>query len=118
MAGCHFVAGSVLSLAILRGPTFLIKRELLFQLSALSTLVGYYYFVLLVAIIISWVNPDPRQIVVAIVRGLAEPYLRIFRMLCPWARIGMIDFSPILAFFVLILAQQILSDLAGSFGPA
>lgn len=115
LAACHFVAGSVLSLSILRGPVFLIKRELFFQLGAASTLLQYYYFVLLVAIIISWVNPDPRQPVVAVVRGLAEPYLRIFRMLCPWARIGMIDFSPIVAFFVLILAQQILSDLARSF---
>jgi len=38
-------------------------------------------------------------------RDVSEPYLRIFRRFIP--TVGMFDFSPIVAIFVLILVEQI-----------
>ncbi|HPO08375.1 MAG TPA: YggT family protein [bacterium] len=114
LAGLHLVLRSVLSLTFLEGPRLLLGRELVFQMSTVVTLLGFYYFVLLIAIIISWVSPDPQNPVVAVIRALAEPYLRLFRRICPWARIGMLDFSPILAFFVLLLVQQMLAEFTMS----
>ena len=114
IAACHFVMASLLSRGLFRGYGYLLGREALFQLGAASAILQVYYFVLLVAIITSWLSPDPRRPVVSVVRALSEPYLRIFRILCPWARVGIIDFSPILAFFALVLVQRILADAAAS----
>ncbi len=110
----HFVLASLFSLSLQWGYVYLFGREAVFQIRAASILLQYYYFTLLVAIIISWVSPDPGNPVVAVVRGLAEPYLRLFRLWCPWARVGMLDLSPIIAFFALMLVQQFLVDLAGA----
>jgi len=112
LAAFHFVLASLFSLSFVEGYVHLFGREAVFQIRAVSILLQYYYFILLVAIIISWVSPDPGHPVVAVVRSLAEPYLRIFRLWCPWARIGMLDLSPIIAFFVLMLIQQVLVDMS------
>lgn len=118
LTACHFVIASLLSWGVFRGYGYLFGREVLFQLEAAAAILQVYYFILLVAIVTSWVNPDPRHPVVAVVRALAEPYLHIFRRLCPWARVGMIDFSPILAFFALFFARQVLTELARSIARA
>lgn len=114
LAACHFVIASLLSWGIFQGYVNLFGREAIFQLEGARAILMIYFWVLLAAIIISWVSPDPRHPVVAVLRALAEPYLRVFRKLCPWARIGMIDFSPILAFLALGLVQAVLTRLAMS----
>jgi YggT family protein len=114
LAGLHFVLISLISLDFLDGIRVPLGRELVFQVGTFVTLLGFYYFILLIAIILSWVGPDLHNPVVAVIRALTEPYLRLFRRICPWARIGMLDFSPILAFLVLVLIQQMLFNLTGS----
>ncbi|MFH1737420.1 MAG: YggT family protein [bacterium] len=114
LAAVHFVISSLLTFGVFEGYGQLFGREALFQIQTVSSILQIYYFVLIVAIIISWVSSDPHNPVVAVVRALAEPYLRMFRKLCPWARVGMLDFSPILAFFALLFAQQILAGIAMS----
>ena len=65
------------------------------------------YTILLIArILMSWVNlPDNPtvNIVVRFIKDVTEPYLGIFRRILPMASMGGagIDFSPIIAFFVL-----------------
>ncbi len=60
-----------------------------------------YWFILLLAILSSWIAADQFSLVVQLVRAMADPYLNIFRRLFPWARIDFIDLSPIFAFLVL-----------------
>ena len=60
-------------------------------------------YAILVRILLSWVRPGPPGRFSQILHEITEPILRIFRNFLP--RTGMIDFSPILAFFALDFAQ-------------
>ena len=86
----------------------------------LNMLITIYTFVVAAAVILSWVNPDPYNPIVRILRQLTEPAFNLARRILPRAlwRSG-IDFSPLLVFFVLILIDTVLVnllfDLARSF---
>ncbi len=63
-----------------------------------------YQFLMLIYIFMSWI-PETRSTQVGRMLGaVVEPYLSIFRKIIP--PLGMIDFSPIVAFIVLDLAMQ------------
>jgi len=65
-------------------------------------------YVLLVAIFIrvifSWVAIDPGNPLYVVIHDITEPILAPIRQLMP--RIGMIDLSPMVASFLLILVAQ------------
>jgi uncharacterized protein YggT (Ycf19 family) len=50
--------------------------------------------------------------IMTFLRDVCEPYLRVFRRVIP--PIGMFDFSPIVAIFVLIIVGRIVVGLIGS----
>ena len=70
-------------------------------------------YAILVRILMSWFQRggNPGRFT-QILHELTEPILKIFRNLLP--RTGMIDFSPILAFFTLDFAQLGIIGLFGS----
>jgi len=81
-----------------------------------------YSFLILARIIMSWI-PLPENPMVNSVAGfiydVTEPFLGLFRRLLPMANLGGmgIDFSPIIAFFVLgLLREVVLQVLRQSFG--
>lgn len=78
----------------------------------LNLLITIYTFVVAAAVIISWVNADPSNPIVRILRQLTEPVFRQARRILPRAlmRTG-IDFSPILVFFALILIDTVIVNL-------
>lgn len=67
-------------------------------LVAVSGLVNIYYFAMLFYIISSWIPPLRENALGRFVEKIVNPYLDIFRKVIP--PIGMIDISPIVAFFV------------------
>lgn len=67
----------------------------------LLTLVNAYLFVLLLAILASWISADPFSTVLQFVRAMSDPYLTFFRRAFPWARIDFVDLSPVFAFLFL-----------------
>ena len=70
----------------------------------LSLVLRFYETMMLIYIIMSWV-PESRQTQLGrVLASVVEPYLSIFRKIIP--PIGMIDFSPIVAFIVLDIAMQ------------
>lgn len=73
------------------------------------TLFNVYSWLLLARIIMTWFQVDPYNPAVQFVGRITDPVLRIFRGLVPSA--GMVDFSPLLAFFALRLAQQLVVQL-------
>lgn len=78
----------------------------------LNMTIMLYTFIVAAAVIISWVNPDPYNPIVRILRQLTEPTFRLARRFMPrvlW-RTGL-DLSPILVFFALILIDTILVKL-------
>ena len=70
-------------------------------------------YAILIRILISWVQPMGRGRFYQALYDATEPLLRICRNLLP--RTGMIDFSPILAFFALDLAQIGIERVFASF---
>jgi len=68
-------------------------------------------WLVIVAAVISWVNPDPRNPIVQFLYRSTEPILRPFRRLLPPARTGGIDFSPILVILVILFIRTVLSRL-------
>ncbi len=71
----------------------------------IPTLFQIYSWILIIYILMSWV-PNVRESQVGVILGkIAEPYLSIFRRFIPPIG-GMLDISPIVAFFVLQFVQR------------
>ena len=69
-----------------------------------DTLLTIYSFVVIVACLISWVNPDPYNPIVRILRNLTEPVLWRIRTYLPFTYVSGLDLSPV----VLLLAIQLI----------
>ncbi len=65
-----------------------------------------YAMILFVRVLLSWVQIDPNNQLVKIIYQLTEPLLAPIRRLLPPS--GGMDFSPIVAFIVLLLAEQVI----------
>lgn len=67
-----------------------------------DSLVTIYFFIVIAAALITWVNPDPYNPIVRALRALTEPVLWRIRKLLPFTYKSGIDFSPV----VLLVALQ------------
>ncbi|MBI1883395.1 MAG: YggT family protein [Chlamydiae bacterium] len=67
----------------------------------------FYSIILLIRVLISWVSPDPYNPIVQFLYRLTDPILQPIRRLIP-LRWSMIDFSPIIAFILLSVAEKLL----------
>lgn len=70
----------------------------------LDQLLTLYFWVVLIAALLSWVSPDPRNPIVRFLYNVTEPVLRQIRRRLPFVCAGGIDFSPL----VLMLGIQFL----------
>ena len=87
-----------------------ILGELFRALALMVSLVfNIVYFVLVIRIILSWVDPDPYNSIVQIIYSITEPVLAPFRKL-PLNSGGM-DFSPILAFILIYVLRNFLVNI-------
>ncbi len=78
----------------------------------LHGVITIYYWILLARIILSWVSPDPRNVIVQVIYSATEPLLERIRKKVP--PLGMLDLSPIVIllalFFIDMFVVQTLSD--------
>ena len=74
-----------------------------------SMLFNVIYFLLVIRIILSWFGVNPYNELVQILFRITEPILMPFRRLP--LQIGMIDFSPIIAFIVIAFLRNFLVGL-------
>ncbi|MDQ2694512.1 MAG: YggT family protein [Pseudomonadota bacterium] len=72
----------------------------------LQLLINVFFWAVLIQVILSWVNPNPYNPAVVLVRQLTEPVMRPARRLLP--PISGIDLSPILVLIALQLASLLL----------
>jgi len=68
-------------------------------------------WLIIIAAVISWVNPDPRNPIVRFLYRTTEPILRPFRRILPPGRTGGIDLSPILAILLIVFLEYFLKGL-------
>jgi YggT family protein len=71
-----------------------------------------YAVILLARVLLSWLQIDPNNQWVKIIYQLTEPLLAPIRRLLPQS--GGIDFSPIVAFIVLLVAEQVVLVMLSS----
>ena len=74
----------------------------------LDRLLQIYNYVVLIAVLISWVSPDPFNPVVRFLRSATEPVFDWVRRHLPFTRVGMMDLSPILVFFAIWFGRMFL----------
>jgi len=71
-----------------------------------------YAVILLARVLLSWVQIDPNNQLAKIIYQLTEPLLAPIRRLLPQG--GGMDFSPIVAFIVLLVAEQVVLIMLSS----
>lgn len=64
-----------------------------------------YKLVLIVAVIVSWVSADPFNPLVRFLRSATEPVFNWIRTRLPFTVAGVMDFSPLVAFFIIYFLQ-------------
>lgn len=78
-------------------------------LAVIFAILWIIQWLVIVAAVISWVNPDPRNPIVQFLYRSTEPLLRPFRRLLPPGRTGGIDLSPLLVILVILFIRTVLS---------
>ncbi len=82
----------------------------------LDSLLWLYFYILLAAAVLSWVNPDPNNAIVRFLRAVTDPLLYRVRRALPFVYAGGIDFSPLLVMLVIqflrMFVVRSLHDLA------
>ncbi|MGM9928937.1 MAG: YggT family protein [Bacillus sp. (in: firmicutes)] len=73
-----------------------------FLLSIILNLIEIYSWALIIYILMSWFPNARESSIGQFLARICEPYLEVFRRFIP--PIGMMDFSPLVAFFVLRFA--------------
>ena len=68
-------------------------------------------WLVIIAAVISWVSPDPRNPIVQFLYRTTEPILRPLRRLLPPSRTGGIDLSPILVILLILFIEVFLRRL-------
>ncbi|MEO8349394.1 MAG: YggT family protein [Acidobacteriota bacterium] len=80
-------------------------------LTVIFAILSVIKWLVIIAAVISWVSPDPRNPIVQFLYRTTEPILRPFRRLLPPARTGGIDLSPILVILVILFIEVFLKRL-------
>jgi YggT family protein len=80
-------------------------------LTVVFAILSVIKWLVIIAAVISWVSPDPRNPIVRFLYRTTEPILRPFRRLLPPSRTGGIDLSPILVILVILFIEVFLRRL-------
>ncbi|NLI30398.1 MAG: YggT family protein [Nitrospiraceae bacterium] len=81
----------------------------------LNLLLELYTWVIIIAAIISWVNPDPYNSIVRFLHRVTAPVLNPVRRLIG-GRLGPIDISPLIVIFAIFFLQRFLVRSLIEFG--
>lgn len=79
--------------------------------SLIDLIFGLYIMMIFISIILSWLQPDPRNPLISLLWSVTEPVLRPFRKLLP--PMGGLDLSPMIALLGLVLLRVLINaDIA------
>jgi YggT family protein len=71
----------------------------------LDIALGIYMWVIIIRALLSWVNPDPYNVIVQFLYSITEPVMTRVRQMLPMSGVG-IDFSPIIVILGIIFLQE------------
>ncbi len=73
----------------------------------LNIVLSIYMWIVIIAALITWVNPDPYNPIVRFLYSVTEPVFAMVRRVLPLPPMG-IDFSPLIVVLIIIFCQQFL----------
>ncbi|ACI21241.1 MULTISPECIES: YggT family protein [Thermodesulfovibrio] len=85
---------------------FIIGNFLIAIANILDIILTIYSFIVIIAAVISWVNPDPYNPIVRFLYRVTEPLLRPIRKLLPF-RLP-VDISPLILLLIIYFLQKFL----------
>jgi YggT family protein len=74
----------------------------------LGWLLNLYSWIIIAAALISWVNPDPRNPIVMVLRRVTEPVLEPVRRLLPPWKTGGLDLSPLIVLVAIQFFERVI----------
>ena len=80
-------------------------------LQVIFAILSVIQWLVIIAAVISWVSPDPRNPIVQFLYRTTEPILRPFRKILPPGRTGGVDLSPILVILLILFLKVFLANL-------
>jgi YggT family protein len=84
-------------------------------LDIVDNLLFIYTWVVIAAAFMTWVNPDPRNVIVQLLRRLTEPVFWRIRRLVP-TLFGGLDIAPLLLILAIVFVREVvLSSLILNF---
>jgi YggT family protein len=102
----------VLLVALLLGqPLGIGSLLLLTVMELLKLLINIYLWGIIIQVVLSWINPDPRHPAARVLAQLTAPLLRPAQRLLP--PISGVDLSPMLVVVALIFLSLLLQDFLG-----
>jgi len=78
----------------------------------LTTIIKIIKYAILIRVLMSWMQTNPNGNIARIINEITEPILKFIRKILP--RMGMIDLSPLVAFFALDFAEIGIINLMNS----
>ena len=75
---------------------YVFGQFLLAMARVVGVVLDVYTWVVIIAVVLSWVNADPYNPIVQAIRSVTEPVFRWVRRRVPFAVVGMLDLSPFL----------------------
>lgn len=84
---------------------FVVGNFLFAAAKILDIAITVLYWLIIIRAIVSWVNPDPYNVIVQILYKTTEPFLYPIRRFMPTLSWG-IDISPVIAILLLIFLQH------------
>jgi YggT family protein len=91
-------------------PQFILGQFVHFIASALSLLLNFYFWLIIIGALLSWVSPDPRNPIVRFIYGVTEPVLYHIRRRLPFVIVGGLDLSPIVVILGILFAQTVIVE--------
>lgn len=88
---------------------FVVDSFLVSVISVVQILINAYMWIIIIAALISWVQPDPYNPIVQILYKLAAPAYKLVRFIP--TRIGSIDLAPLVIIIILQFINILISNL-------
>ena len=76
----------------------------------LGHLLTLYWWIVLIAVLLTWVNPDPYNPIVRFLRNVTEPVFYRVRRWMPFVVVGGLDLSPIVVMIAITVLQIVVVD--------
>ncbi|AGC49778.1 YggT family protein [Lawsonia intracellularis] len=73
----------------------------------LDIILSLYFWIVIIAVLLTWVRPDPYNNIVRMFYALTEPVFYKVRKFLPFTLVGGLDLSPIVVLIIIQLLQTI-----------